>query len=194
MVAEMREPVPDRQCVYTGFFHQGISHWVRCNRVGWGSRNQEWTWHPSKQIGHRWAQDHTGNKWLVLFKSLWAGSLHLVHLVLKLSASVSKQQPDWQKIVHQSKKLLPCGSLNHTKLTWKYCTCINTPLSNTFYDYSPYGLGKAPDCPVTNDWTGFLRHGLKQNIAFFCCSRMKKVKQKTDIVPPWICQIWLENL
>ena len=42
-------------------FHQGISHWVQYSRVGWGSQNQEWTWHPSKQIGRRWAQDHTGN-------------------------------------------------------------------------------------------------------------------------------------
>ena len=44
-----------------------------------------------------------------------------------------------------------------------------TPLSGTFYDYSPYGLGKTPDCPVTKNWTGFMR--------------MKKVKSnKTDMV------------
>ena len=80
--------------------HQGISHWVQCSRAGWGSQNQEWTWHPSKQIGRRWAQDHTGNiiglcylHWNLFWLNL---SLHLVHLVLELSASVGQKQPGWQ--------------------------------------------------------------------------------------------------
>ena len=186
-------------------FHQGISHWVQYSRVGWGSQNQEWTWHPSKQIGRRWAQDHTENiiglcylHWNLFWLNL---SLHLVHLVLKLSASVGKQQPGWQNFFALWIKMHIQSYQDQISMRILY-TWMNSPLSGTFYDFSPYGLGKTPDCPVTNDWTRFMRHRLKQNIAFFWCSRMRKVKHKqiwpgcrlVQFVQPWICQIWLENL